>query len=55
MESAALYLSAAFANIQALAIFTVSDHLMRNEHLTANEREKDFNEIVEIALNTIIA
>lgn len=54
MESAALYLPAAFANIPALAIFTVSDHLIRNEHFTANERKKDFNEMVKIALNTII-
>ena len=54
MESAALYLSAAAANVQALAIFTVSNHLGRNEETAPAERERDFNDMVKIALETVI-
>ena len=54
MESAALYLLASAAQVQALALFTVSDHVIRKEYLPANEREKDFNSMVEIALETVI-
>ena len=54
MESAALYLHAAAAHVQALAIFTVSDDLWRNEHCTAEERQSSFNDMIKIALETII-
>lgn len=54
MESAALYLLAAAANVQALAIFTVSDHVMKKEYTTPEERETDFNDMVKIALETVI-
>jgi len=54
MESAALYLHAAAANVQALAIFTVSDDLWRNEHCTPKERETSFNDMIKIALETIV-
>lgn len=54
MESAALYLLAAAAQVQGLAIFTVSDHVVKKEYTTAEEREKDFNDMVKIALETVI-
>ena len=54
MESAALYLHAAAANVQALAIFTVSDDLWRGERCTVAERENSFNDMIKIALETII-
>ena len=54
MESAALYLLAAAANVQGLAIFTVSDHVVKKEYCTAEEREKDFNDMIKIALETVI-
>ena len=54
MESAALYLLAAAANVQALAIFTVSDHVVKKEYTTPEERETDFNDMVKIALETVI-
>ena len=54
MESAALYLLAAAAQVQALAIFTVSDHIIRKEYATSQEREKDFNDMIKIALDTVI-
>ena len=54
MESAALYLAAVAENVQALAIFTVSDDLWRGEHCTTTERENSFNDMIKIALETII-
>ena len=54
METAALYLLAAGAQIQALGLFTVSDHVVKKEYTTPEEREKDFNDMVKIALETVI-
>lgn len=54
MESAALYLHAAAAKVQALAIFTVSDDLLRKKFCTAEERQSSFNDMIKIALETII-
>lgn len=54
MESAALYLHAAAANVQALGIFTVSDHLLTKELTTPEERQSSFNDMIKIALETII-
>ena len=50
METAALYMNAARAGKQALALFTISDHLFTGEALPAEARETSFNEMVEIAL-----
>lgn len=54
MESAALYMLAAAANVQGLALFTVSNHIGRGEETTAEERERDFNDMIKIALETVI-
>ena len=54
MESAALYALASGAGVDSLAIFTCSDHIVSGEHLPPEEREKDFNDMVKIALETII-
>jgi len=54
MESAALYLHAAAAQVQSLAIFTVSDDLLHGERCTVAERESSFNDMIKIALETII-
>ena len=55
MEAAALYLLAAKHHVQALAIFTVSNHLTVDEpETTAEERETSFNDMIEIALETAI-
>ena len=54
MESAALYLHAAAAQVQALAIFTVSDDLWRGERCSTGERETSFNDMIQIALETVI-
>ena len=50
MEAAALYTLAAKHGRRALAICTVSDHIVTGEETTAREREQTFGEMVEIAL-----
>ena len=54
MESAALYLHAAAAQVQALTICTVSDDLLRKEFCTPEERQASFNDMIKIALETVI-
>lgn len=52
MEAAALYMNAARAGKRALAICTVSDHLIKQEFMTADERQISFRSMMETALNT---
>ena len=54
MEAAALYTLAAGAHVQALALFTVSDHLLTGEACSADERQTSFNDMIKIALETAI-
>jgi purine-nucleoside phosphorylase len=51
METAELYTLAARHGCRALAVLTVSDHLLTHEALPAGERERSFGEMVEIALS----
>lgn len=55
MEAAALYMNAAKAGKNALAILTVSDHIVTGEETTAQERQTSFTQMMEIALNTAVA
>ncbi|MBV1867344.1 MAG: purine-nucleoside phosphorylase [Marinosulfonomonas sp.] len=50
MEAAELYILAARHGKRALAVLTVSDHLMTGEALPSSERESSFGDMVEIAL-----
>lgn len=50
MESAGLYLNAIHAGKKALGVFTVSDHILRDEATTAEERQTSFTQMMEIAL-----
>ncbi|MBL4769268.1 MAG: purine-nucleoside phosphorylase [Rhodobacteraceae bacterium] len=50
MEAAELYILAARYGRRALAILTVSDHLKTGEALPADQRERSFGDMVEIAL-----
>jgi purine-nucleoside phosphorylase len=50
MEAAELYTLAARYGRRALAVLTISDHLITNEALPASEREQSFGDMVEIAL-----
>ena len=51
MEAAELYTVAARHGARALAILTISDHLLTHEALPAEDRERSFGDMVEIALN----
>ena len=51
MEAAELYTLAARHKRRALAILTVSDHLQTGEALPAEDRERSFGDMVEIALH----
>lgn len=50
MEAAELYTLAARHGCRALAVLTISDHLLTHEALASSEREQSFGEMVEIAL-----
>lgn len=55
MECSALYTLAAKYGRQALAICTVSDHVLTGAETTAEERQETFTEMVEIALSALLA
>lgn len=52
MEAAALYMNAARLGKRALAICTVSDHLITGEATTASERQNSFTDMMTLALKT---
>lgn len=54
MEAAGLYAVAAKHNRQALAMCTISDHLLTGEETTSEEREKTFTQMMTIALETAV-
>ena len=54
MEAAALYTAAARFGVKALCLLTVSDSLVSDEDTTAEEREKTFTAMMELALETAI-
>jgi len=54
MESAALYTIAAKFRARALTVLTVSDHIKTGEHVSADDRERSFSQMVEIALDAAI-
>ena len=55
MEAAALYMNAAAAGKRALAICTVSDHILRGEALDADARQNTFTDMMKIALNVAVS
>lgn len=50
MECAGLYFNAARAGKEALGILTISDHIYREEAISAEARQTSFNKMMEIAL-----
>lgn len=52
MESYALYCEAARAGVRALGIFTVSDSMVTGEETTAEQRQKEFTNMMKVALET---
>lgn len=52
MEAAGLYMNAARCGKNALAICTISDHLITGESTSAEERQNSFTQMMELALKT---
>ncbi|HMS94497.1 MAG TPA: purine-nucleoside phosphorylase [Tabrizicola sp.] len=55
MEAAELYMLAARHGARALAVLTVSDHITTGEALPADQRERSFGAMIEIALEAAFA
>lgn len=54
MEASALYTLAAQYGRRALAICTVSDHIVNGDQTSADDRERTFADMVEIALESML-
>ncbi|MBM2575776.1 purine-nucleoside phosphorylase [Jannaschia sp. Os4] len=55
MEAAELYTLAARHGCRALAVLTVSDHLLTHEALPPEDRQSSFGDMVEVALEAAFA
>jgi len=53
METSGLYTLAAKFKVEALSVLTVSDSLVTGEYSTAEQRERDFTQMAEIALEIL--
>lgn len=53
MESFALFHNANVFNKQATCLLTISDSLVTHEETTSEEREKNFNQMIELALKSL--
>lgn len=54
MEAAALYMNAAYNHRNALAIMTISDHFISVEKASLEDREKNFTDMMKLALETAV-
>lgn len=54
MEAAGLYGVAAEYGARALTLCTVSDHIIRQEALSSDERQSTFNDMIEVALESVL-
>lgn len=52
MEAAGLYMTAARLGKRALAVCTISDHILTGEATTAKERQTSFTDMMTLALET---
>lgn len=50
MEAAGIYATAAASGAEALALFTVSDHIFSGKETTAEERQTAFTQMMELVL-----
>ena len=53
MEAAALYMNAARSGNKAMAMFTISDHILTGEATTAEERQTTFTRMMDVALSLV--
>jgi purine-nucleoside phosphorylase len=54
MEAAGLYGVAAEHGVRALTVLTVSDHLKSGQHLSAQDRQRTFDDMVRVALDGLL-
>jgi purine-nucleoside phosphorylase len=54
MEAAGLYGVAAEKGARSLTILTVSDHILKGTETTSEERETTFDDMVKVALETVV-
>jgi purine-nucleoside phosphorylase len=55
MEAAGMYAIAAENNVEALAICTVSDDIPSGEALSSEDRQTTFDDMILVALRTVVA
>ncbi len=55
MEAAALYMNAARYGKRALCICTISDHVLKGDVTTSEERQKSFTTMMKVALDVAVA
>ena len=53
MESFALFENARYLNKKAACLLTISDNIVTKEATSSQEREKNLNKMIELALETI--
>ena len=53
MEVAILYMNAARSGNRAMAICTISDHVLTGEETTAEERQTSFTHMMDVAFSLI--
>jgi purine-nucleoside phosphorylase len=54
MEAAGLYYLTTKFGVKGLTLLTVSDHILTGEQTTAQERQTTFNDMIEVALETVL-
>ena len=52
METAALYMNAAYHHVNAMSMVTISDHFVTGEKCTVEERQESFTNMMKLALET---
>ena len=53
MEASALYMNAARSGNKALALFTISDHIITGEATSSEQRQNTFTHMMDVALSLI--
>lgn len=54
MEATGLYMLAAQHHVNALAILTISDHILTGEETSSEERERTFDDMMSVALDSVL-
>ena len=54
MESAELYTLCSRYGVEGLSLLTVSDHILEETALSSEERQIGFNQMIMVALETLV-